>query len=975
MYHYIGKNFLLYYLFSLLALSSPCLYAQSVYMKHYTTKDGLPGNSLTILHQDTDGYIWIATTTGITRFDGKNFKTYRKEDSILVQASIIVNAADNNLWGFTYLNSSLVNISRGKVTVYRDSLLQNLPDKGHKLNKAVYAKQTQVAYIVGRYSLISIPNGKKPRYINTNLEKAVTTFEVDDGKVFISNGSSFYKIDDTTITYFQTLDTDLPFSYASYYNGFLYTCTENIIRVYKYTNNGFIFVNEYFLKEKIFRIHANEHGLWIAHYHKKAISLYAHDDRYFFSKTIEIELPTLVNHIISDKNGGVWIGSFNSGLIYIPTPSISSFSIKNGLSDQTVYALEVDSNNKIWLGYYSGMVELSKIQNDTIKNIQKFQITDTLPGYSFIIDIIKRGESVYILSRGKIFIWENGVFKNIKILSSSNKSLYIINDTVLSIGSMSQIIHNRNQLTRTIYNIGRVYTQAMDSSGNLYLGGVKGLFVYTNTDSPTIRKIDIIKGAEIKANALALHSPYIWVGTVSNGIFLMKGDSVVRRYNTQNLGIQSLYSSSIVLDNNEVLVGTDKGIFWGQFDYDKLEFTKSQQINSNDGLPGEDIIIIKKNKGTVFVTSYNGGLTILKDLTYKHIYYPEPEVLFRNLNTNEQLNQDSINTTYSKEGLELVFTAPAFRYNNEISYKYKLMPFHGDWRTTKNNIVQYTNIPPGKYEFLIEVVDTRPNTTSSLSTTYIYVAPLYWQTTWFKLLIAIALLFVIGVFFNWYYKRKKKQEIEALRMQQQLAKYRMETLKAHLKPHFIFNSLSSIKDYIYTNNNDDVADLLQNFVGLIRNGLQLADSDFVSVKNEVIFIKRYLELERLKCEGCFDYVIEVSPDIDNIQIPCLITQPFVENAVIHGTGTDNGRAMININYKISGQNLICEIIDNGIGINRSMKRIGSVTSRGMNISLEQVRHIKTALNVDIEVIIQDLSELNNGLTGTKVVIIMKNIIK
>jgi LytS/YehU family sensor histidine kinase len=219
----------------------------------------------------------------------------------------------------------------------------------------------------------------------------------------------------------------------------------------------------------------------------------------------------------------------------------------------------------------------------------------------------------------------------------------------------------------------------------------------------------------------------------------------------------------------------------------------------------------------------------------------------------------------------------------------------------------------------------------------------------------------------------KKRTLDKLTQGKLIAKAKLEALRAQLKPHFIFNSLNAIKDFIYNNKNDAAADLLQGFAGLIRKGLNLADRDFITIYEEAAFLKQYLELEQAKCDYCFDFRFDVSEKIANIVIPSLITQPFVENAVIHGIrSVKNKKAVLLITYSLIDNDVVCCIADNGIGIKQSLLHKKIEYSKGTAISKDRISYFKTGLGIDILLDVQDRAETQTNTHGTIVTITIKN---
>ncbi len=944
-----------------------------MYMKHYTEKDGLLCNSTYMCEQDMDGYIWIANTCGLNRFDGKEFKSFGSNDGEIIEDIVIniTNDGNNRIWAKPlYQSTSFSVIENNKVTIYEDSSILSLFAQGQYLNEHVYARKSQTAYLIGKRSLMCINKQGKPRFKKTSIDNPISIFETENGHVFFCDGVDIYSVKDTNILFSQHLKSKERYTSLSYYNNILYLSNNYTIATYSYESNKFKFLNKYTLEKAIHKIHADIHGLWVSIYNSKNIKLYRkHDLKQPYQN---IKLPGLIDRLFTDNQGGLWINIVDNGVIHIPNPSLVTYTIDDGLLSDMVMKVEFTKNNKMWLGYHSGDVELIDITNNKIKKWRSFQLKDEYPGYNFIIDIKEYNNKTYFTSRGKIALLKNNQLITLPKIGSTYKSLFVIDDTTLSIGSTSLFLYSTKSKKKKKYSIGRIFAQSFGDDKSLWLGGQNGLFKIQKINADSPRSIPFFDGIVIKC--LYYYHPYMWVGTISRGLFLLKGDSIISSFNPSN-SILGNYISSVEIDSNNIWVGTDKGVLYSQFDYKRLKFTNEKLLNNNDGLLSNEITVVKKYKDKIIIGTNNGGISFLNQQKQeKNITYTVSDITCKNLATNNTATGDSIEYTYSREGLEIEFHTVALKYHDEIYYRYKLEPFHSEWRTTKNNVIQYTNIPPGKYKFLIDVQDNRPNTTTTLNTTHIYIKPLFWQTVWFKIIISLLLLSLIGLLFYWYYLYNKKKTYKQLERNRIIAKTKLETLKAQIKPHFIFNSLNAIQDYIYTNSKDDVVKLLQNFATLIRNGLHFSDNDFITVEEEIAFLGKYLSLEKVKCEDCFDYKIEAPDELLQFNIPSLITQPFVENAVVHGLNK-NKHSLLSIVYSLEGENIICAIKDNGVGIKESLRRKKKNSSKGMGISMERINYFKTGLNIDIDIRVEDLSEHSDDNTGTSIIITIFNITK
>lgn len=251
-------------------------------------------------------------------------------------------------------------------------------------------------------------------------------------------------------------------------------------------------------------------------------------------------------------------------------------------------------------------------------------------------------------------------------------------------------------------------------------------------------------------------------------------------------------------------------------------------------------------------------------------------------------------------------------------------------------------------------------------------------------IVLIVLLSLIFVFYSAKQKQAKKTALVKQKLkasQQQLAlekQYRdseLKALKAQMNPHFIFNVLNSIQEFIVLNKRDLASEYLASFAELIRSYLHFSNKGVLTLQEEVETLKKYLELEQLRFSQNFEYfiIIDESIDSDSVNIPTMLVQPYVENAVKHGLFHKKGNCRLDIEFQYLEQHKIrCIIEDNGIGRqkakehrNRKLKKQKSFASQAtasrLNLLNEQGRQ-----KIGVDII--DLKDDQKNDIGTKVIL-------
>ncbi|MBN2523886.1 MAG: histidine kinase [Bacteroidales bacterium] len=194
-------------------------------------------------------------------------------------------------------------------------------------------------------------------------------------------------------------------------------------------------------------------------------------------------------------------------------------------------------------------------------------------------------------------------------------------------------------------------------------------------------------------------------------------------------------------------------------------------------------------------------------------------------------------------------------------------------------------------------------------------------------------------------------------------------LRTQMNPHFIFNSLCAIQDYMYSNNAKVAGDFLSRFAALMRQILENSRAEYVTIDKEVSMLTNYLEIQKLRFERKFIYEIDVDPSIDTeiFAIPPMLTQPFIENAIEHGLLPKKGKGKIMIRFQLQNKLLTIDVEDNGIGREKTenQKEEHQKTSLSTILTTERLAYLKNQTGKDISFFIYDLKK--NGMpSGTRV---------
>ena len=331
---------------------------------------------------------------------------------------------------------------------------------------------------------------------------------------------------------------------------------------------------------------------------------------------------------------------------------------------------------------------------------------------------------------------------------------------------------------------------------------------------------------------------------------------------------------------------------------------------------------------------------------------------------------------HNSNGIELSFSCNEFEFPEKVQYAYRLDGVEAQWNFTnyQNTKVTYADLEPGTYIFYLKARMRGGKWTEIKNPLHIIISPAWWQTDLFKVFIAVAAILLAWFIILWRVKTVRREEHVRSRHEKELLELEAKALRAQMNPHFIFNCMNSIKSLIQEHEEEKAINYLTTFSKLIRTIFQNSDKKDISLYDEIETCKFYLQLEAMRFDAAFNYTINTDPEIDlkSVNIPALIIQPFIENAVWHGIvpGGKGG----NIQLDVERNNGCVEIIVEDDGIGREVSRQNKSNtglmhdSKGVNLTqsrLELDNSLKQR-NAKIEII--DKKDESGNAIGTKVII-------
>lgn len=482
----------------------------------------------------------------------------------------------------------------------------------------------------------------------------------------------------------------------------------------------------------------------------------------------------------------------------------------------------------------------------------------------------------------------------------------------------------------------------------------------------------------------------IWVGTASQGLQQIPAnagpDAVFPHFTVKDgLAFNSIHRLAISTEGT-VWVSTEKGV--SAFDPGTKTF---KTFDESDGLA--DTYLQHKgfrwcSNGDIFVGQTKGFYSLRPNSVYEN---KEPPVLaftgFRVFDkpysTGKDLNfLPEVRLRHDQNFFTIQFAALNFSQAGRNQYFYRIAGVDPQWQASGNRAeATYTKVPPGKYVFELYAENNSGVRSRETLKLFVTVEPAFYQTWWFRTLLLALFTGAAVLYFRKRLDRILKQAAannELNRLRAVKAELENKALRAQMNPHFIFNALNTIEALIIEEKPEAASALLQKFSKLVRLVLENSREPRVSLSLELEALELYLQLEVIRMDGRFRYQIEVDPQLERqrCQIPPLILQPFVENAILHGLRHLQGHdGLLKIQIRPETPTgdiplLHCRIRDNGIGraraaeINARTRISEKKQSLGLKLTTERVELLNAPGRKDYRVEISDIAGEND--TGTAV---------
>ena len=934
--------------------------AQTFSFQHYTMEDGIPGTTVYSIDQDKYGYIWLATDGGVCKFNGQNFEPFKNED-LEGEVTLLKFDSQGRLWMIDLAN---------KVYMYHDGIMSRFDQYfPNRKTQHLFEDKKQNIWLCFDFSVTKMSNiqpNTLPDTINFKhpflFERMLPVFLEDSTHALISTkGITYLKNDEITAYPYSKSKKRL---YSDFQlTSFPYSLFQSDKKTY--------FSSSY----NVFSLDLNKRKI----------------DTPF--KSLREEFNLGVNRIFMDEDKNIWVAT-RSGIHYIQINKDGSYESTHLLKGVNTSKVFQDAEKNIWILSPNGIYKIPSIK------IKIYQNENPDEGISVVKTLFdNRLITGDIVNTIKI-LYEDFNLKQKTRLSRRNEKIYDLDinhdETELTIAANIGLIQcsiplpkspqpKSNQLgfktckygpdgkvwvgsyTFAGYYENDILTQVLRkrtysilplADKETWIGTVNGLYFCKDTSCNKVGNELLQQDIrDIKKDS----KDVLWLATQANGVILFK-DGIVKHITTQN-GLAGNNCQKIFLEKNYAWVATSRGI--SKID---LKDFSIKNITTADGLPSDNVFDLSKRDNKLYAAT-SKGLAVFDDSFEIYSVPPTLSIKSMQINDVDTLLQDFYKLPYTSNDIHFEFNSSSFKNTRGLEYQYRLKGLEDKWLTTTFSEANFRSLPPGDYSLSVKA--KTPNSDwSNEKTVSFFIEKPFWQTYWFYGLIFL-FFFLIGALFFYGIANEFKRRNE---VQKKLMESQLTALRAQMNPHFLFNSLNSIQEFIITNDKRSANYYLSQFSRLVRNILNTSSKNEIRLKKEIETLKIYLNLEALRFEENFDYTFEIDDllDTDNIYIPSMLIQPYVENAIKHGLMHKGGMKKLFIRFLKKENVLVCEVEDNGIGREKSMqiqKHNPKVyQSKAMSLTKERLDLINSSNTGKLKLEIIDLKNPNNEPTGTKIII-------
>ncbi len=994
----MSDRFHSYLLFSVLLLS--LLFpmnsnSQEYNFIRYSLAEGLPQSQVYAMVEDQHGYLWTGTQGGgLARFDGREFEIFTRSDGLPSNyISALYEDTSGSLW---------IGTKKGLAVCRQDSFEIKAPFSRLERVSALMERGQDSLWIGSNKGVFLFDINRDTlmkMHLHPELDKSqVYQFLKTEAALYVTSNRGVWHFDGTRIEKMEALPKGEITSVAldTLHRLWIAHFTEGIFVLDASTHqeiDSLLFPD----LKRIQYLYGTQDGQIWAGSQNNGIYQFQDENGLWENWNEHKGLPN--NHIrviLEDSWKNVWMASSGGGIFRYSGKNFSHFTRADGLTDNRIYALLEDRDDRIWASTgYDGLVWMENdtifpfIQGNDFLNVKAKTLFEDTQGRMWIGT---EGKGVLVVDstfvdtlnteEGLPADWVRNITQDasgkIWLATHVNGVLHFHHD---SMGVSNAKYIGRRQGLRD----ANITTLVPDMENRIWyatINGRVGFFNYRGVEQQFGRAEGL---PSVSIRSLVFDDQNrLFIGTGGSGIYWSdwQADTVIFEKMAGDVALSSENIYSLSFDNEGRLwAGSESGV-------DRITFNASgwimevQHFGRNEGFAGIENCqnaILKDKNGSMWFGTLN-GLMRYEQNEFKpsalppKLYFTEISVLYEPL--PESLYNDSntlFSLPYNQNHLSFFYQSVDLSNPEGLEYRWQLEGLRNEWSPwSDEHKVSFGSLESRQYRFIVEARNRNFNASEQRSFSFV-IQPPFWRTPSFLVPAILGFLILLAGIVTFQvrkFRQKESRKRKDLELKNQLLSLEQKALQLQMNPHFIFNALNAVQSLIATRDLQEARSGIHQFAQLMRSILANSRKQKINLKEEVDTLKLYLEMEQFCRPKPFTFIIQFpdNTDAEEVYLPPMLIQPFLENAVQHGIQGIAKEGEITVDFLIENELLVCEIKDNGIGYLQSkQQKKGKNSHRSMAIAVTKERLQAMAKEKYVAFQIEEIEEESQStIAGTRV---------
>lgn len=893
--------------------------------------------------EDDLGVMWIGTSEGLVHYDGFWLNTLNSKWSLAPDRSMVHQDVNGLVWGMNF--SGEVFCSDYEHT-WKDTLVSN-----YFTDRIIMLQQQQ------QDSLLFVTKKELVLHVPSTGETTVIFHTEPNDFIYSAAGMNYIQ---TSHGILSTSSGNLiPFTHREAYNltfceagafahvmveGEAYSLQGNeakpLVKDLKDTSGKYPRING---------VRSTSSGTWVLTY----------SGAYLVEKQQWMFPGEPISDIVETRDGATWFSTLTDGIRVVPNMNVKRFAkVPDGLPTERFNRIGLMENSNIVATDNSGKIVRIN-QNDL--SWKAIQVGSPMESEMLHIDSANHR---ILAAFGALYLLDTNLTVMDR-LEGNFKSVVVDRDTLRTIlGTNLFTVDYKNNRFGEIRPVDPTepsfnYQLFKDSQNSFWSVSNKGVTL----NGRGISDNRAFRTGCADGNGTVFLSDRSDSIAVYSGAQLSKWLTIPRESHMETAVRQLVATENhlLVLLSNAMIVYDRKTEVW-------------IRLGASEGIPTTDLRDALIADGIIWLATFNGiyALPIPKE----NQPVP-PRVMLRRLTVNdvEYPATAQLSLAHDQNDIELILRGISIRSRGQLRFRYDLEGVtDGYEENSTGNVLRFRSLSPGNYNLSVVAVDANGNSSQvPLKLTFRIKAP--WYTTWpFILGLGLLLTAITSSVFLLrirYINSRNARLLENSRLKEDLRHSQLTAIRAQMNPHFLFNVLNSVQGLFTIGKAEKANEVLSSFSELMRAVLDASDENMILLSRELSLIRVYIELEAVRFGEDFQFDIAVDGKIDpeQINVPSLLIQPYVENAVKHGLLHRRGKKRLRVEFRLSEDEKLLEvqIEDNGIG----RKAAGELRSRkhrsfATRATTSRLELLNLEHEAKIGVLITDRKDENGNGIGTLV---------